>query len=367
MQDNSDKSAYLRDFKAKLLILAKPSIWGTAIFLSAIGLVIREYWFNPNMFTYNQNQDASALQSDGANLSSEERAIAAELDSLPALLSDVELGNIPAIAPLPPLPSESNNSESVLEAINQQLSSDSAESNPEMDTLNNSSPSMGRNPFLAEAEKLLKSGTFNVNDQPLGIQPLPTTSQTAGTAATSSAAGNGANETANTPSPDGETLSLIPLSELSNLSIPSVNDSLKPMNGLEATPVGGVMQVPPGNRLPNQNFAPNPGLNPVNGVQPTVPVQNNFDSIPELPTGVESSIPGAETGMNRNLSPAGSIQPPSADIVNQMSPVVADSNGNLIWRSPAEQMQPNSSNMGELSQQDLQILEQIRNSGGLDF
>ncbi|MEA5582634.1 hypothetical protein VB620_14940 [Nodularia harveyana UHCC-0300] len=352
MSENHNKSAYLRYFKAKLLVLAKPSIWGTAIFLSAIGLVIREYWSNPNMSTYKENQEIPALQSDGSNLSAEDRAIAADLDNLPALLNDAEPGNLPVIAPLPPLPPQPNNSDNVLGEINKQGSSN-AESKPEIATVNDIAPPMGKNPFVTEAEQLLQSGTFNVNDQPLGIKPLPTTSPS--TDAKSSQSGDGVNETAKSESSEPKGLSLIPLSELSNLSVPSVGSGNQ-INPLAPTPVGGVTQIAPS--------LTNPGLNPVNGVQPTAPIPtnlppnsgNNFDSIPELPSAAESTMSGVQT--NR---PSSAIQPPSS--VNQISPVVADRNGNLIWRSPAEQMQVNSSDIGELSKQDLEILEQIRNSG----
>jgi hypothetical protein len=340
MSDNHYPPAYLRYVKAHLSTLAKPTVWGTAILLSATGLVIWQYWSNPNMLSYDQNSQVSSRAGDNSPLTPAEQAIAAELDSLQALSNDLEAGNIPLIATLPPPISQPNNNEnSLLDEINKQLSSDStAVSVPETNTFNNALPSPLKNPFIGEAERLLLSGAFSSNNQPLGINSLPVTSPP-----TSSVSGNGVNQTPNLVNGDAWMGSQTPQSELSNPGI-----SANPIN-LSAP---GVMQIPPQNGLPNPAISPNMGLNTLNGVQPLPVPQNlppnslnNFNNIPPLPPPVQPTMSGIETGgMNSNVS----LDSPTPDFVSPMSPVVADRNGNLMWRSPSEQMQPNSAmqNMG---------------------
>ena len=60
--------------------------------------------------------------------------------------------------------------------------------------------------------------------------------------------------------------------------------------------------------------------------------------LPPLPPPIQPTMSGVEAGgMNSNVS----LESPPPDFVSPISPVVADRNGNLIWRSPNEQMQPN--------------------------
>ncbi|MDJ0733867.1 MAG: hypothetical protein QNJ47_07235 [Nostocaceae cyanobacterium] len=82
--------AYLRYLKARLWNLARPSFWGTAIFLSVVGLVIKEYWTNPDFLTQWQNGKVTSSESGNSSLSEEDRAIAADIDNLPVLSFDAE-------------------------------------------------------------------------------------------------------------------------------------------------------------------------------------------------------------------------------------------------------------------------------------
>jgi hypothetical protein len=333
MSDNHYPPAYLRYVKSHLSTLAKPTVWGTAILLSATGLVIQQYWSNPNMLSYEQNSQINSRTIDNS-LTPEEQAIAAELDSLQALSNDLEAGNIPLIGTLPPPISQPDNNEnSLLDEINKQLSSDStAFSTPQTNTFNNALPSSLKNPFVAEAEKLLLSGAFSSNNQPLGINSLPATSPP-----TSSASPNGVNQTPNLVNVDSWMGSQTPQSELSNPGI-----SANPIN--PSAP--GVMQLPPENGLLRPGVSPNMGLNAVNGIQPLPVPQNlppnslnNFNNIPPLPAPIQPTMSGGEAGgVTSNVS----LDSPSPDFVSPISPVVADKNGNLMWRSPTEQMQPNS-------------------------
>ncbi len=78
---------YLRNLQPKLWNLARPSFWGTAIFLSVVGFVIREYWTHPDFFRSQPKQEQKSADS---SLSSEDRAIAADIDNLPVLFYDFE-------------------------------------------------------------------------------------------------------------------------------------------------------------------------------------------------------------------------------------------------------------------------------------
>jgi hypothetical protein len=333
--------AYLRYFKAGLWNLAKPSFWGAAIVLSVIGLGIGEYWSNRKISTNQPKEEVTSLQSDNSALSPEDKAITANLDNLPGSF-DVKPGNLAIIPNLPPAKSQDNDQDNLLEELKKQLSEDSTASNPQIETFNSTSPPPGKNPFVLETEKLLQAGTFNVNSQPLGISSLATSSPPTGTPATS---------------PTGVNFSQTPVNQASNQSLSGFNGEIaNPINSLEKTAAGGVMQIPSNNGLPSQGVYPSTGLNAATGVQPTVGVPNNLppnavnqvNTIEGLPSPVQpnsviSPLPsGVESGVQTNFAPNSSIQAPSPDIVAPMSPVVADNNGNLIWRSPAQQMQPNS-------------------------
>ena len=116
------------------------------------------------MLTYEQNSPINSRAGDDSPLTPEEQAImAAELDSLQALSNDLEAGNLPLIATLPPPISQPDNNENtLLDAITKQLASEStAASTPQINNLNNALPSPLKNPFVAEAEKLLLSGAFS--------------------------------------------------------------------------------------------------------------------------------------------------------------------------------------------------------------
>ena len=346
--------AYLRYLKARLLNLAKPSFWGTAIFLCIIGLVIREYWYNPDMFTYNQNSEVTSSESDDSDLSAEDKAIAADIDNLPILFKDLGQGNLPTTANIPPTTSLANNNDNLLREVNQQQSSNSAASSLGIGTFNSTSTPMIKNPFVAEAENLLKSGGSNVGNQYLGINSLATSSQPTETAATSSLSGIGVNQTNNIQYINSiPNFSQTAFNQSSNQTFSGFNDeTTNQINPVGQTSFGGVMQpIQPNNGLPSA------GLNAATGIQPTVAVPNNlppnsFNNVnsiqglpsPEQPTTLISPVTsGLQTGVQTNMLPDSiqpQIRPNNGTLV---SPVVADQNGNLIWRSPSEQMQSNSS------------------------
>ncbi len=358
--------AYLRYFKARLLNLAKPSFWVTAIFLSVIGLVIREYWFNPNILTYNQNEEVTAVQSDNSDLSAEDRAIVADIDNLPALFEDLEQGNLPITATIPPVTFQANNQDNSPKEVNKQQSANSAASSSELSTLNITSPNPVKNPFVSEAENLLQSGTFNIGNQSLGISSLTASSQPTATGIS----GIGVNQTDNSQNTDSMGFSQSPLNPSSQQNLSVLNgETANQINSLGQTSAGGIMQTPP-----------KTGFNAATGIPPTVAIPNsqplnsfnNVNSIQSLPSPVQPTpvispvTSGIQTGIETNAAPY-SLEPPSPNNARPISPVVADQNGNLIWRSPTEQMQPNSPNSPQTPAQNRGRFQNNNNLRNLGF
>ncbi|GAX38577.1 hypothetical protein [Nodularia sp. NIES-3585] len=354
--------AYLRYLRARLRNLAKPSFWVTAIFLSVLGLVILEYWSKPNMFTYNQEEEVTSLESDDSSLSAEERAVVADIDNLPTLFRDLEQGNLPITANIPAQTSMGNNNDNSLKEVNKQKASNSLVSSPGISTFNNTSSSAMKNPFIAEAENLLQSGAFNIGNQSLGVNSLAASPQSTRTAATSFLPGIAVNQTGNSQNTDSMSFSQPSLNQSTNQNLPVLNgETANQINSLGQTSSGGVMQIPPNNGLPSQNLSPSTGLNIGTGIQPTVAVPNNqplnsfnnINNIQGLPSPIQPPTPISPVtyGVQTNTAPS-SMQPPTPNNVTPMTPVVADQNGNLMWRSPSQQMESNSLDSRQIPAQD---------------
>ncbi|YAF94056.1 MAG: hypothetical protein AB3A66_15680 [Nodularia sp. CChRGM 3473] len=354
--------AYLRYLKARLLNLGKPSFWGTAIFLSVLGLVIQEYWSNPNVFTDQPNQEFTSVQPNNS-LSAEDKAIAADIDNLPALFNDFDQVSLPIPPSNPKEKSQANQSNNLLQEISKQQSANSTASNAVPGMVNNTPAPQPRNPFVLEAENLLRLGTFDSGNQSLGIRSLPVSSEPTVTAATSAISGIGSNQTENSPNTYSISPLRTPLNQPTNQALSGINgETSTQINSLGQTSVGGVMQTPGTNSSPNQAFSSSTGLNTGTGyIQPTVPNNlppnsyNNFNSSPTLPSQVPpttvTSPVNVTSGVQTNIAPY-AIQPPSPDIVAPTTPVVADRNGNLIWQQPTQQPQSNFSVPGQTPGQD---------------
>lgn len=85
----------LRNVRAKLRLLSRPIVWGPAGVLLLLVLFMAEYLANPERLTTIIQQPASTETQKAAGtpeLSPEESAIAAEMDSLPVLLEDLKRG-----------------------------------------------------------------------------------------------------------------------------------------------------------------------------------------------------------------------------------------------------------------------------------
>jgi len=209
-------SPRLRYLKARLSVLARPSFLIAAVFLAGMGFVIKEYWTNPEFLKFARNQTASSpTSSNQSSLSEEDRAIAADIDNLSILDYDQKTAEIPIITNLPDSNKLKKQNEAQLakilelskknETANEIKSNATSESNT-----NNSNNSLtsSENPFITQAESLLKfnfgskgqtantiTNTNNLSPFASGLQ-TPQSSFNLGTNNGNSINQNGASESA---------------------------------------------------------------------------------------------------------------------------------------------------------------------------
>jgi hypothetical protein len=167
--------AYLRYFKARLWNLTRPSIWGTAIFLSVVGLVIKEYWANPAIFTNRQSKSVATQKEPNPTISPEDRATAADIDNLPVLAYDSKLALPPVEADEPSAKVNKQTKTPLEEALSRQTPA----SDTKLNVADNSVPTTKfNNPFLTQAENLLRLGNIQRSNRFVGLNALkPSTEQ----------------------------------------------------------------------------------------------------------------------------------------------------------------------------------------------
>ncbi|MBD2446427.1 hypothetical protein H6G76_04480 [Nostoc sp. FACHB-152] len=221
--------ANLRYLKARLRNLSRPAFWGTAIFLSVLGLVIREYWSNPDAFIGKQNSEVTTQKTDDS-LSAEDKAIAADIDNLPVLYNDVQQATGPIKILSPKDNSKTNQGKDFLQYLmSQQKSAKNTKLTPSLDINNNSSSSDERNPFITQTENLLKFSTQNSN-----TQSLTTSSQPQGVTVSPNTVSNGVNQS--------PTNSYNSISSSTSILPPSSTPTLSNSNGGVSTPSNVLVQ-----------------------------------------------------------------------------------------------------------------------------
>jgi hypothetical protein len=336
--------AYLRYLKARLSNLARPSFWVTAIFLSVFGLVIREYWLNPDFFTQQQNNEVTTQSSNDSSLSSEDQAIAADIDRLPVLLKDSEQANLAVIANTPQVNSQEKKSKSLFPNLNnkQNSSAHDAKSNPSLGFLNEVAAPKEQNSFILQADNLLQIGTRYGNDQLFGV-PSGTTSveQTRTTATSSSQQTELPTQTENS-----QNTAISPLQTAINQS---TNQKLSSFNSapdtqskiMDNSTYGGAILTPPTNSLPNPSSLNGNEFNPpISYNQPTVTnlPQNsytNFNNTQASPI----AAPPVNNAMQNNIAPY-SLQTPNQTPVIPINP---SEYGNSSLQQPTQIPQSNVS------------------------
>ncbi|PAX58471.1 hypothetical protein [Brunnivagina elsteri] len=184
MKNSRYPSPYFRFLKARLWNLTRPGFWGTAIFLSVVGLVIREFWSRPDILT-RQSQPVATQAQANSTLSAEDRAVVADIDNLSVLNYDFEQSLESTLNSVEPISKPKKGNKSPLEeAISKENTQNETKLNS---TAVNAKPSsLIKNPFLTQANNLLQFGNTENNNVFLGVNSLnPQSSQEDGTESSS--------------------------------------------------------------------------------------------------------------------------------------------------------------------------------------
>lgn len=379
MTNNRYPPAYLRYLKARLMNLARPGFWGTAIFLSVVGLLIHEYWANPDIFGASSNtQNESDALSD--SLTDEERAIAADIDNLPLLFGRNQESSLS-------LPtnnsSENKNKNSLLESLNKQ--SADKKSNPVAPITNSLSTPQNSNLFVSQTENILRFGASD-NNQLLGLKlfnPLNEATTISGNS-TQPATGltnqpnQNQNSNLNSTSPtnstqidnqtnSGDNSANVSVTNSINGSyyqrlvqtaptITAPNQTISPItnnylqqnnfnNNQRFLPNTGITSTtnylqpstvnPPSSLYNTQPFPSNAGLNTsANYVQPTIQpgIVNNFNNSQVTPNQVPTTS-SVITGTSPIIGPY-TVRNSRPTVETTLTPLVPNNYGNSTWQQP---------------------------------
>ncbi|MGM3307970.1 hypothetical protein ACSQ6I_18670 [Anabaena sp. WFMT] len=330
--------AYLRYLKARLSNFLRPSFWGTGIFLIVVVLVIREYWVNPALFTEKPNKDAVVSENvEEASLSNEDKAITADIDNMPSLLSDFDKENLSAIIPTFPENSQVDNRETFFnDAINKQnADANPAKLNPGVGIVNQVSSVSVKNPFVLQAEKLLQPVKANNSNQFSGINNLVVPSSTEVTAV-SNLSFELNNQTINNQTP----VLINPLAAAINKS-----SNTNQINSFSSN--GNLRSIAPNNSLPNQGL---PSSSSMGYIQPGLVNQpqnpySNFNNV-QTPPNVVTPTTGLTPVPNNSYA----VQPSSRDVVNSTATVGYGNYGNYNLQQPSQLPQSNLSYPGQVQQ-----------------
>ncbi|MBD2346675.1 hypothetical protein [Anabaena subtropica] len=335
---------YWRYLKARLLNLGKPSFWGTAIFLCAVGLVIQQYLTNPEVsINSNRNTEDTLADTEESSISDEDKAIAADIDNLQSLFADTE----PIISPERTTNSQDNQNKTPLpNTTSKPQSVNSPKPNVNSGVVNAQSPiPVEKNIFVSEAENLLRFGATD-NNQLLGYKLGNGSSQPTGETANSSLLRPGfVNQ--NNSSQNLNSNGLLPtgLNQSTNQTQPSIyNNPSTIINSTGVTSYGGVTYSLPTSTQPSQTFSPSRGLN--SGLDYTQPSSfNNLNN-------------GQAVPLNTRLnSGTGYIQPSPYNNLNNNQPIAPNTGIN----SGTGYIQPTTQNIPPNPVNNLNYLQNLPN------
>ncbi len=321
--------AYLRYLRARLSNLARPGFWGTAIFLSVVGLITWEYWSNPDIFVYKQKNEVASPKSADSSLSEENRAIAADIDNLPVLFNDFEEATLSLTPNTPKENTGAKKSKGLLEdAINKQNSASDTKLNPGLGINSSTSPVM-KNPFVVQTENLLRTGTVNTNNnQFLGINSLTGASEPTEGEQTSSSLGV---EFTNQTNKNQNSLSISPLqsalNQSTNQKLSSFNGSTTQTNTLGRVSDSETTLMSPINSLTSQNYLPSTSTGLTTGTSYTSTSTNlqqnpysNLNNSQLVPNnGLTTGTSYTSTGTNLQQNPYSNLN--SGQVVPNVAPV----------------------------------------------
>jgi hypothetical protein len=357
--------AYLRYLKARLWNLGRPGFWVTAIFLSLVGLVIWEYWSNPDILVYKPKTPVAPQKPSDSSLSEENKAIAADIDNLPVLFNDFDQATLSLTANTPKEKADAKKSKSLLEdLINKQKSVSDSKLKSGIGKNNPEPSSTWKNPFVTQTENLLRTGTVDSNSQFIGIKSFNGASETQNQE-TSSSLGigltNQTNKNQNSPS-------ISPLQAALNQS---TNQNLSNLNGTSGTQTNslgrvsdtGTTLIPPMNSLPSQNSLPTTGLSPgtsytSTGTNLSPNPYGNLNSNQVAPNAAPVTPP-LNSATPTNIAPYSS-QSPSQGVVTPTNPA---GYGNYGSQQPTYLPQSTYGNYG--SQQPIQPIQSNYGNYGL--
>ncbi|WP_448265949.1 hypothetical protein [Nostoc sp. DSM 114159] len=355
--------AYLRYLKARLWNLGRPGFWGTAIFLSVVGLATWEYWSNPDIFVYKQKKPVVLQKSADSSLSEENKAIAADIDNLPALFNDFEQGTLSSTANAPEQQTEAKKSKGLLDDVtNKQKSANNTKLNPGSG-VNGDTSAAAKNPFVQQTDNLLRTGTVDSSNPFLGLKTFNTASEPTGGDQTSSSLGVGFNNQTNK---NQNSLSINPLqaalNQSTNQKLSSLNDTTATQtNTLGQVSASGTTLMPPINSLTSQNSLPNTGLTAgtgntstgTNSPQNPYSNLNNGQVLPNNGLTTGTNLPqNPYTYLNNgqvvpNVAPSNTVpyssQNPSQSVVTPTNSVGYGNNG---LQQPTQLPQTNYGNNG---------------------
>jgi hypothetical protein len=306
--------AYLRYLKARLWNLARPSFWGTAIFLAVMGLTVREYWIHPDFLNFRQNKQIEAKKPVNSSLSEEDKAIAADIDNLPVLFYDFTHRTLSSTATNVKQKTKVDNTNAILDGLSKQkTTATDANSNSGLKLVNPASTPKLENPFVVQTENLLQFKNDYNNGQLLGVNGLTASSMPTGTVQTSTNVGMGFTNPVNY---NQNTTVVSPLQTALNQSTnqswslggrttsTQTNSLLLPNQNLPSTTGLNTNAIAPVNHstnYPNQNFAP-----------PAANIPNLTTTNVQLPASAVTSITSTQSS---NVTPS-YTQTPSQSVVN---------------------------------------------------
>jgi pterin-4a-carbinolamine dehydratase len=255
----------LRYLNARLRFFRSTMFWGSLTVLSLVGVFVWEAWHHPEwLFPQTEDEESvSTTESDATKLSKEDSAIAADIDSLPVLIQEMDSAKLN----LPPINVNAPNSTQqtpnpVNQLIDQQMA-EAVKAGNSAQTGNLETTSGSQNPFLQQLQQ-----QFNFDASNAGIP---------GTANASAYSNNNLN---NPASPNSRTLPVSPLQA-------ALERYANPISPPQPTPTPQV-QTPSDNKPAAES---NPLTQQRNQPIPTVPGQGYIPAAP-YPMQGYSPVPG---------------------------------------------------------------------------
>jgi hypothetical protein len=369
MPERNYPPAYLRYLKARLSNFLRPSFWGTGIFLLVVGIVIRAYWLNPALFTQNQNKEADKELVTQENvketsLSDEDKAIRADIDNMPTLLSDFDQANLLNTTTTYESKNQDKSSNNLLEdvIIKENTAVIEPKSKSGLQIVNPDYSASMKNPFVVQAENLLQSDQGNNINQVVNINNLAGSPEKTAVTTGSNLGVGLTNQTTNNQS-------IVVISPLAAAIKQSSNANpinylgsngrvspILPANGLpNVNPInplgsnGQVSPILPANGFPNQSLSSGSIRSYIQQQVRTQPPQKSYGNFNGVQTAPNVEI--STTGVSPVINSSYPVQVPSPGAVNSNTPVEYGTYGNYSVQQPSQLPQSNLSYPGQVQGQ----------------